>query len=115
MYKWKIINFHPILLPSFAGLNAIDQALESSALIMGNTAHFIDKGIDAGPIIMQNIISKFDYEGYQSFVNLQLIMLKQISIWLNENRIVIEGGSVHVKDANYTIGDFIPAVEFITK
>jgi len=55
-YKNKIINFHPSILPMFPGLNAIDQALDAGAKLLGNTAHFIDEGIDTGPIIMQNTV-----------------------------------------------------------
>ena len=44
-YPNKIINFHPSLLPAFPGIHAIDQALNSSTLLLGNTAHFIDEGI----------------------------------------------------------------------
>ena len=55
-YKWKIINIHPSLLPSFKGKDAQKQAFEYGVKISGCTVHFIDTGIDTGPIIMQKSV-----------------------------------------------------------
>ena len=52
-YSKKIINIHPSLLPSFTGLNAIDQALDYGVKITGITTHYVDKSIDGGDIILQ--------------------------------------------------------------
>ena len=52
-FKNKIINIHPSLLPAFSGRDAVKQAIEHGAKITGCTTHFIDEGIDTGPIIMQ--------------------------------------------------------------
>jgi phosphoribosylglycinamide formyltransferase-1 len=49
----RIINVHPALLPSFPGLAAIDQALEHGVKVTGVTVHFVDEGVDSGPIILQ--------------------------------------------------------------
>lgn len=111
VYENKIINFHPSILPSFKGLKAIDQALSTDAILLGNTAHFIDESVDAGKIIMQSVISRFDFNGYDSVLDLQLPMLLQIINWLKEGRVLIEGGHVKIKDANYKISNFIPNLE----
>lgn len=47
------MNIHPALLPSFPGLNAQRQALEYGAKVSGCTVHFVDEGVDTGPIIIQ--------------------------------------------------------------
>jgi phosphoribosylglycinamide formyltransferase-1 len=49
----RIVNVHPALLPSFPGLDAVGQALEHGVRITGVTVHFVDDGVDSGPIIVQ--------------------------------------------------------------
>ncbi|MCY4492186.1 MAG: phosphoribosylglycinamide formyltransferase [Thaumarchaeota archaeon] len=55
-YKNRIINIHPSLLPSFPGLDAQRQALEYGARYTGCTIHFVDSGVDSGPIILQKTV-----------------------------------------------------------
>jgi phosphoribosylglycinamide formyltransferase-1 len=55
-YKNKILNMHPALLPAFPGLNAQKQAIEYGAKYSGCTVHFVDDGVDTGPIIIQSIV-----------------------------------------------------------
>lgn len=52
----RIINVHPALLPAFPGLDAIGQALEHGVAVAGVTVHFVDQGVDSGPIIAQRAI-----------------------------------------------------------
>jgi phosphoribosylglycinamide formyltransferase-1 len=52
-FENRMINVHPALLPSFPGLDAIGQALEHGVRITGVTVHFVDEGVDTGPIIVQ--------------------------------------------------------------
>lgn len=52
----RVINVHPALLPSFAGLDAIGQALAHGVRITGVTVHFVDQGVDTGPIVLQRPI-----------------------------------------------------------
>ncbi|MDC0870758.1 formyltransferase family protein [Flavobacteriaceae bacterium] len=77
-YKNKIINFHPSLLPKYPGLNAIDQVILNNEKELGNTAHFIDEGIDTGKIILQTRIFYLDYIDYNSVLDLQIDMLNRI-------------------------------------
>jgi phosphoribosylglycinamide formyltransferase-1 len=49
----RIVNVHPALLPAFPGLGAIEQALEHGVKVAGVTVHFVDEGVDSGPIVLQ--------------------------------------------------------------
>jgi phosphoribosylglycinamide formyltransferase-1 len=52
----RIVNVHPALLPSFPGLEAVQQALDHGSQVTGVTVHFVDEGVDSGPIILQRAI-----------------------------------------------------------
>jgi phosphoribosylglycinamide formyltransferase-1 len=52
-FRNRIVNVHPALLPSFPGLDAVGQALEHGAQVTGVTVHFVDEGVDSGPIVLQ--------------------------------------------------------------
>ena len=55
-YKNKIINIHPALLPAFPGLDSQKQALEYGAKVSGCSVHFVDAGMDTGPVIIQAVV-----------------------------------------------------------
>lgn len=55
-YKNRIINIHPALLPSFPGVDAQKQAIDYGVKYSGCTVHFVDSGVDTGPIILQSIV-----------------------------------------------------------
>ncbi|MCM3728859.1 phosphoribosylglycinamide formyltransferase [Neobacillus cucumis] len=56
-YDGKIINVHPSLLPAFAGKDAIGQALDYGVKVTGVTVHYVDEGMDTGPIIDQRAVT----------------------------------------------------------
>lgn len=56
----RILNIHPSLLPAFPGVDAQAQALEHGAKISGCTVHFVDEGLDAGPILVQRAVEVRD-------------------------------------------------------
>ena len=55
-FPGRVINVHPALLPAFPGLHAIEQALEYGVKVFGVTVHFVDEGVDTGPVIAQRAI-----------------------------------------------------------
>ena len=65
-FKEKIINIHPSLLPAFPGLNSQKQAIEYGVKFSGCTVHFVDSGIDSGPIISQTVVPIYDNDDEKS-------------------------------------------------
>jgi phosphoribosylglycinamide formyltransferase 1 len=55
-FAGRIINVHPSLLPAFAGLRAIEQAVEHGVKVTGVTVHFVDEGVDTGAIVLQEAL-----------------------------------------------------------
>jgi phosphoribosylglycinamide formyltransferase-1 len=55
-FPGAVINVHPSLLPSFPGLHAIEQALAYGVKVFGVTVHFVDAGVDSGPVILQRAV-----------------------------------------------------------
>lgn len=102
-YKMRIINIHPALLPSFQGLHAQKQALEYGVKVSGCTVHFVDEGVDTGPIILQRTVPvlasdteellaerilKVEHELYPEALDL-----------FSKGNIMIEGRRVYIKKA----------------
>lgn len=113
-FKNRLINFHPSILPSYKGLKAIDQALKSNALLLGNTAHILNENVDAGPIIMHSILSRKDYKDYDDVLNMQIPMIVQLMDWIISDRFCVINDEVHIKNANYSINKYIPNLEIKT-
>ena len=55
-FPGAVINVHPSLLPAFPGLRAIEQALAYGVKVFGVTVHFVDAGVDSGPVILQSAV-----------------------------------------------------------
>ncbi|MDX6697851.1 MAG: phosphoribosylglycinamide formyltransferase 1 [Solirubrobacteraceae bacterium] len=55
-FPQRVVNVHPALLPAFSGLDAIGQALDYGVKVFGVTVHFVDGGVDTGPVILQRAV-----------------------------------------------------------
>ena len=56
-FRNRVINVHPALLPSFPGIDAVQQAIDHGSKVTGVTVHFVDEGVDSGPIILQRAVA----------------------------------------------------------
>jgi len=65
-YKGRIMNIHPAILPAFPGLHSQRQALEYGVKYSGCTVHFVDEGVDTGPIILQSVVKITDDDTEES-------------------------------------------------
>ncbi|HVR19846.1 MAG TPA: phosphoribosylglycinamide formyltransferase [Polyangiaceae bacterium] len=59
-FAGRVVNVHPALLPAFPGVNAVAQALAHGVRVSGCTVHFVDEGVDSGPIIAQRAVPVLD-------------------------------------------------------
>ncbi|MEE2975156.1 MAG: phosphoribosylglycinamide formyltransferase [Thermodesulfobacteriota bacterium] len=102
-YEKKVINLHPSLLPAFTGLNAPKQALDYGARFAGCTVHFVDDGIDTGPIILQGVVEVLQNDTEETLLTKihekeHEILPKAIRI-LSENKVQrIDGRRVFIDD-----------------
>jgi phosphoribosylglycinamide formyltransferase 1 len=55
-FAGQVVNVHPALLPAFPGIRAVEQALDYGVKVFGVTVHFVDEGVDTGPIILQRAV-----------------------------------------------------------
>ena len=97
-FEKKIINIHPSLLPAFPGLNAQKQAINHGVKFSGCTVHFVDSGIDSGPIISQTVVPIYDNDDEKSLSERILeqehhLYPKAIKM-IKENQIKINGRTV---------------------
>jgi phosphoribosylglycinamide formyltransferase-1 len=60
-FAGRVVNVHPSLLPAFPGVHAIEQAIDYGARVMGVTVHFVDEGVDSGPIVLQEAFDPVPY------------------------------------------------------
>jgi phosphoribosylglycinamide formyltransferase-1 len=66
LYRMRIMNIHPALLPAFPGLHAQKQALDYGVKVSGCTVHFVDEGIDSGPVILQKAVPVIEGDSEES-------------------------------------------------
>jgi len=97
----RIMNIHPALLPSFPGLKAQKKALNHGVKISGCTVHFVDEGVDTGPIIIQAAVPVYDDDTEESLS--ERILKEEHRIYpeaiklFAEGRLSVEGRRVFTK------------------
>jgi phosphoribosylglycinamide formyltransferase-1 len=101
-YMWRIMNIHPSLLPAFGGtIHGQKDALEYGAKITGCTVHFIDEGVDSGPIIIQAAVPVKEDDDEDSLsrriLEFEHIIYPKAIKMFAENRLEIKGRRVEVK------------------
>jgi len=100
-YKNKIMNIHPALLPSFPGLHAQRQAVEYGVKVSGCTVHFVDEGVDSGPIILQKSVEVSADDTEESLA--EKILKEEHQIYPQaiqlfcQGRLIIKGRRVFIK------------------
>lgn len=104
-FAQRIINIHPSLLPAFPGLNAHKQALDCGVRFSGCTVHFVDNGVDTGPIILQAVVPIHGEDDPDSLAARILeqehkIYPQAIQLFV-EGRIQIKGRKVFIAQAKH--------------
>lgn len=100
-FPHRIMNIHPALLPAFPGLNAQRQALEYGVRVSGCTVHFLDSGVDTGPIILQAVVPVLDDDTEETLA--RRILAEEHRIYplaiklFSEGRLHIEGRRVRIE------------------
>jgi len=101
-YKNRILNIHPALLPSFPGEHAQKQALDYGVKFSGCTVHFIDEGVDTGPIILQEVVPVHETDTEETLaariLEREHIIFPRVVKLFCEDRIVLNGRHVYIKN-----------------
>lgn len=99
-YYGKMINIHPSLLPAFAGLDAIGQAFAHGVKVTGVSVHFVDGGMDTGPIIAQEALPIWEDDTIASLTariqNIEHRLYPQVIRLIGEGRVILQGDKVKV-------------------
>lgn len=100
-FEGRMINIHPSLLPSFPGVNAIGQALDHGVKVTGVTVHFVDGGLDSGPIIAQRSLDILADDTEDSLAErihrIEGELYPQVVGWIAAGKVSVEGRKVVVQ------------------
>ena len=99
-FPGRIMNIHPALLPAFPGLDAQKQALDYGAKVAGCTVHFVDEGMDSGPIILQEAVPVLDTDTVETLSERilhveHLLYPRAVSLYCQQ-RLVVDGRRVKI-------------------
>ncbi|MGN7612257.1 phosphoribosylglycinamide formyltransferase [Magnetococcales bacterium HHB-1] len=101
-FKGRLINIHPALLPAFPGLGVQQKAIDAGVRFSGATVHFVDEGVDTGPIITQAVVPIQDDDDAKTLAT--RILQQEHKIYplavklFAEKRLSLEGRRVRIKD-----------------
>jgi phosphoribosylglycinamide formyltransferase-1 len=103
-YKNRMINIHPALLPSFPGVHAQKQAVDYGVKYSGCSVHFIDEGVDTGPIILQEVVPVYKEDNEES-LSTRILEREHLAFPLAvklfcDDRLIIKGRQVYIKKSN---------------
>ncbi|MBI1911592.1 MAG: phosphoribosylglycinamide formyltransferase [Deltaproteobacteria bacterium] len=107
-FPMRILNIHPSLLPSFPGLEVQKKAIEHGVKFSGCTVHFVDEGLDSGPIIIQAVVPVLDDDTAESLS--KRILAEEHRIYsqaiqlISEGRLEVRGRRVTVKNNKVETG-----------
>jgi len=99
-FPHRVLNIHPALLPAFPGLEAWRQALDYGVKVTGCTVHFVDEGMDTGPIIAQRAVPVLDHDTPETLhariQEAEHELYPEAVRWLAQGRLVVEGRRVRL-------------------
>lgn len=101
-YAGRIINIHPSLLPAFPGIHSARQAFEYGVKIAGATVHFVDEGVDTGPVIAQAAVEVPEDATADDLAEIILIqehriLVRAVDLFCSDRLTLVEGGNQRKK------------------
>jgi len=100
-YAGRMINIHPSLLPAFPGMNAVRQALDYGVKVTGVTVHFVDSGVDSGPIIAQEALAVDERDTEETLAErihrIEHRLLPEVVRRIADGRVRLDGRRVFVE------------------
>jgi phosphoribosylglycinamide formyltransferase-1 len=99
-FPQRVVNIHPTLLPAFPGVHAHKQTFDYGVKVAGCTVHFVDDGVDTGPVIAQSVVHVHDDDDEESLRARILVeehrLLPAVVRAIAERRVIVEGRRVRV-------------------
>ncbi|HIW33650.1 MAG TPA: phosphoribosylglycinamide formyltransferase [Candidatus Paenibacillus intestinavium] len=100
-YYGRMLNVHPSMLPSFPGVNALGQALDYGVKVTGVTVHYVDGGLDSGPIVAQRAVAIEAGDTEESLAarihTIEQELYPQVIQWVAEGRVKLDGRHVTIQ------------------